>query len=491
MRFLLLLLLLFVVVPLRAVASLTAACTSGVTSAIYARAFSEWANQPVPALSLPSVRFDLPILVIGAGPAGLPVMKELSDAGLPWEAAERQAEVGGVWNPDNPLSPAYLSLRTNSSKSTTHLGDPVPADWPEYMTKDHAGLYLRQYADRHGLRPQIHFRTEITTIRENPDGSWRVTMGAPGSPGVERDFRAVVLATGFHDKNSRYFPQELWDQATRSGIHCIHGSDYRNNDPYRDLRTLVMGSGNTGAEIATEVSRVAKETILSVRTSPWLVPEYVFGIPADKFAKASPPRWLVPHWLEMKIFHLIQRYYVGHPESLGFPKLDHDLLERLPVADRGIARALRSGKITISPTVERFESGKAYFTDGTAKPIDSVVFATGYRTRYPFMPERWQEPNDGLSFWMFAPDAPNLVYMQEVGVPQGVWPVFAAQAKFAAAYFVAQAKSTPNCRRYLSLRSMPNPDFKGEIFLKDKPRFVDPKIYGESHLPAITDWIGR
>ncbi|MBY0371180.1 NAD(P)-binding domain-containing protein [bacterium] len=472
-------------------------CPPRVAAEPHVRKLRKWAGQAKP-LGTPVAqhRQDLPVLIIGAGPAGLAMMRELQDAGIPWEAVERWIEVGGVWAADNPESPAYPGLRSNSSYGTTHLGDPLPDEYPDFPSAPQLHAYLKDFAVRHGLRRGIEFNHSVESLEKQSDGSWCATL-RPGRAlhRIHKCYRAVVVASGSNSRSSAMFPAALFAKAQAAKLSPIHGSYYRGPEPYAGKRVLVVGSGNTGGDIATEVSRVAKQTLFSARTTPWLVPEYIFRNtrweePADLFAQRRVPDFF--YSLEMLAFRAIQKFAVGHPtRDLGLPApIEHDILDRLPTVDRGLAEALLEGRVLPRRGLVDFYGRRPVFHRGNREePIDAVIFATGYHHgNFPFLPQELKEGAKEPALWVFDRKEEDLLYLYEVGVAQGVWPIFVDQAKAATAYLKAQTAGTANYELFREARTQTNPDFKGRRFRLAEPRFLDARRYSD-YLHGFRFWI--
>lgn len=459
--------------------------------------FSEWLELPLGAETSPlhHTNKNLPVLVIGAGPAGLAVMRALKEQGIPFRAVERHSEVGGLWNRDNPYSVAYDSVVTNASKATMSLGFPFPKEWPPYLSHQHANIYLGEYAKKFGLIPNIDFQTEVTRLEPTGQGTWRAQKRNGQGYSSTEEYRAVIAASGFHNRVNRRLPDKIWDRIEEK--YRIHSSDYKNPERYRGKRVLVWGVGNSGAEIAGEVSKVAARTVIAVRSTPWVAPLWVglknwryLRIPADVFAKGH----LFPHSVEMWLFRQLQWLLVGHPEhDLGFPPLDHDILDKLPISDRGLVEGIKQKRITIRSNVRSVKDRRVAFEDPNqaSEEFDEFIFATGYHRRYPFLPEAFRDLDREdleLGFHLFHPTEPGLVYMPEMVVPQGAWPIFWQQAQTIAAYFAAESQGLPNVADYNRRRGLPNPDFKGPIFRLADDFHADAEKY-ENALREFREWI--
>ncbi len=457
--------------------------------------FQEWLTRQGPSQILPRTHANLPLLVIGAGPGGLAAMAALKNRGVLFEGVERAQDVGGVWDAQNTESPGYEGLTTNSSKATTHLGQAMPKDWPPFLPAERAHEYLRRFAQDRGLISSIQFSSRVLSFEKQGDESWIVEIQDVASGKITRKrYRGLVVASGTNNKANRLYPADLWQAAQAQGIEAIHASDFENASKYAGKRVLIVGVGNSGTEIATAIAQVATQTLVAVRSTPWIVPLKIFGKPADEFAVSGPK---LPHWLEMILFGGLQRLLIGHPKGLGFAPPNHKLLDRLPVSDRGFVKAIKDGKIVLRPNLENFESGKAVYENSAEFPagdaVDVVIFATGYSRATPFISKgllNLDDPFFQLSFHLFHPREPGLSVMTEVIVPQGVWPMYAAQADALAAYYVAEARGTSNALAFDGKRRQLNPDFKGAIFSAADLFHVDPAIYVRT-LGQFSEWVER
>ena len=166
------------------------------------------------------------------------------------------------------------------------------------------------------------------------------------------------------------------------GRELVHSAGYRNGEPYRGRRVLVVGSGNSGAEIAVDlVEHGAAAVALSVRTPPAIVRRDVLGFPTQLLGIASGH---LPVAAVDTIAATIRRVAVPDLEPYGLPAPAHpytDFLRRsnLPILDVGIVDAVRTGRVRVVPALERFEPGLAVFADGSRGEFDAVVAATGFR----------------------------------------------------------------------------------------------------------------
>ncbi len=435
-----------------------------------------------------------PHVVIGAGPAGLAVMKEFNHSGIPFLGIEAEHTVGGLWNICSPQSPAYLNLSTNSSKTTTYLDQKAPASWPSYFTHELALQYLQDYATRNKLLSSIRFRTKVINLKAVEQGLWSITLLDVNTGQQEHlTARKVVLCTGVHNKTNRFVPPGLLTALKDSVIDAIHSSQYKDPAQYTDRRVLLLGFGNSAADIATEISAVAKSTILSSRSVPWIIPLWILGMPADQF-RSYATLMRVPFCIQNFVFHCLQRLYIGHPRKLGLGKARHDLLDRLPLSDRGLIKAIEQKRVCLRGPVQRINNNCIHFAgeSETSEQVDKVIFATGYTRDYPFLHRKYKQPllHEELPFplLIFHPDHKNLFFTSEVNVPQGSWPLFTKQAQAIVAYLKAEQSPGDNFYRFNKARHETNPDLKGKLFRCADRYHVDPDLYARS-IDRFCAWI--
>lgn len=432
----------------------------------------------------------MPVLVIGAGPAGLAAMAGLHRAGVAFRGIEAHSRVGGIWDQSNPLSSVYDGMQTNTSRHTTHLGPPMPADWPAYPHSSQAHSYLTTFAEQESLLPHVTCSTRFEAAEKTPRGTWTVTLRGAETEPQRVECRAVVFATGVHHRERRVVPQSLWDEATAAGLDVRHSSGYRGADALAGKRVLIVGIGNSGSDIADMISRVAQRTVLAVRSTPWIVPSVVFGRPSDALADETT-NWL-PHWIQIASFHFIQRLYVGHPSKLGLSAPQYQLLEKFAITDRGFVKAVREKRVILRSNVTSLAGGTATFakTGEAPEAFDAVIFATGYDRRYPLLddPSGGKNLAEALSFLIFHRREPGLAYMAETIATRGCWPIFAEQGRAMAAYFAAEQRGGRNVEPFNARRSLPSPDFKGKVFSKADGFHVDFHRYTHT-LRDLTAWL--
>lgn len=316
------------------------------------------------------------VAVIGAGPAGLSIARALKFRGIAYEQFERHSAIGGIWDQSNPGSPRYDSAHFISSRDCSGFFDfPMPKTFPDYPSGENILEYSRSFADAFDLKRGIQFGADVNSVEQLPTGKWQLKVN-----GKNKEFDAVIAATGvnWHAKLPRH-------EGNFSG-EIIHSNEYRNPERFRGKRVLVVGLGNSGADIASDLAPVAAKTFVSVRRGYHFIPKHVFGVPADEFSEKGPT---MPIWLERLLFTPLLRLLVGDVTRWGLPKPDHKLFESHPLLNSQFLHHLQHGNVKVQPDIDRFDGDKVLFKDGSSEQIDAVIYATGYDVKMPYLPEEY------------------------------------------------------------------------------------------------------
>jgi putative flavoprotein involved in K+ transport len=271
--------------------------------------------------------------------------------------------VGAAW------TTRYDRLHLHTVRWLSGLpGYRIPRAFGKWPSRDRVVEYLERYADHHAL--DVRRGTEVERIDRSNSG-WRLVTG---NDTVEA--QRVVIACGH--SNVPYVPE--WRGAFRGTV--VHSADYRNPSPYVGQRVLVVGAGNSGAEIAVDlVDGGSAEVFLAVRTPPSIVRRDTLGFPSQVLGIATA-RLPVP--VVDRIASTMRRVSIPDLTAHGLPAPERpysDFLQRrvIPILDVGIVDAVRHGRVRVVAGLERFEDGAALLSDGSRLDVDAVIAATGYR----------------------------------------------------------------------------------------------------------------
>jgi cation diffusion facilitator CzcD-associated flavoprotein CzcO len=187
----------------------------------------------------------------------------------------------------------------------------------------------------------------------------------------------VVIATGVN----RLPKSPNWAGLDTFTGEVVHSKYYKNTDPFIGKDTLVVGMGNTGAELALDLSENDIKTYISVRSPISVVPRDLNGRPVQVTSKQLAK---LPFGLGDWLGSQIRKIYFGDLTKYGLKTSSLHPAQQLretgktPVVDIGTINAIKSGKIIVKPDVKSIIKNQVTFVDGTSEKIDQIIFATGY-----------------------------------------------------------------------------------------------------------------
>jgi indole-3-pyruvate monooxygenase len=305
------------------------------------------------------------VLVIGSGPAGLATAGCLIQLGVPVRVIEKAGDVASSWRSH------YERLRLHTVKTHSALpGMPFPEHYPQYVPRKEMVDYLASYAERFQINP--HFGQQAMCISAVKEG-WN-TLTASGNSYVARN---VVIATG-----ANCFPHEpvFTNQSMFAGT-IMHSHAYKNPVPFFGQRVLVVGMGNTGAEIALDLAEQGVLVALSVRSPLNIVYRDVLGRPTQLTALALAR--LPQSWGDA-MSSLLRDLTVGDLRRWGIQTSPLSPMRQLrefgktPLIDIGTLARIKRGEIKVHAGIDQFAEHSVRFVDGSEGHFDTVIFATGY-----------------------------------------------------------------------------------------------------------------
>ncbi|GLI10172.1 putative oxidoreductase CzcO [Paenibacillus tyrfis] len=281
------------------------------------------------------------VLVIGAGQAGLAMGYYLKQQAVSFTLLDASDRIGNSWRN------RYDSLVLFTPRKYALPGMPMPGDPNGLPTKDEVADYLEAYAERYSLPVQL--QTQVISMTKTSQGFLVET-----NRGIYRADKVIVATGPFHTPFVPGFASGLPDE-----IYQMHSSAYRNPRELRDGPVLVVGAGNSGAQIAAELSR-ERLVYLSAGSELHFKPMHVLGknifwyfnlfgfIQADKGS-------LLGSWLKRQ------------PEQI------YGLELKSLMADR---------KVLLKPRAIGTKQNRIVFENGTEAEVSNIVWATGYRSDY-------------------------------------------------------------------------------------------------------------
>jgi cation diffusion facilitator CzcD-associated flavoprotein CzcO len=367
------------------------------------------------------------VCIVGAGSSGIASCQVLKARGLPFDCYEKGSGVGGNWRyeNDNGMSSAYESLFINTSRKIMEYATfPMPDHYPDYPHHTQIAKYFDDYVDHFGFREDIRFNTAVTRVEPAPAGDgWNVTL----DDGTTTPYSAVLVANGHH-WSPRWpdFPGHFDGEA-------VHSHYYRTPEGFEGSNVLVLGIGNSATDIAVETSRVSKMTYLAMRRGAWIVPKYLKGVPVDELGTPLTSRLPIP--VQRMLYMRLLKTAQGDMESYGLPKPDHKLVEAHPTISSDLLGRIGHGRIAPKPNVERLEGDRVRFTDGSIEQIDRIVYCTGYKIAFPFLPDGlFDAPENRVPLFrrVVPPDLPGLYFIGLVQPLGAIMPLAEAQSEWVA-----------------------------------------------------------
>src|SRR5262249_17751635 len=217
-----------------------------------------------------------------------------------------------------------------SSISSTGFDDlpMLDGEYPEYPSHARVLGYFRDYVAAFGFGAHIAFRKTVERVRQRADALWEVAVAGETVP---RLYRGVVLASGHHD-----VPRLPRYEGTFTG-EAIHSRAYRSPRQVRDKRVLVVGCGNSAADIVSDAVHNQSKVFLSIRRGYWFVPKFVLGFPTGDIlsnAELVPLPRLVRRHLYQATLWLLQ----GPPSRYTLPDPEYAIDQAHPTMADGIPR---------------------------------------------------------------------------------------------------------------------------------------------------------
>jgi cation diffusion facilitator CzcD-associated flavoprotein CzcO len=337
---------------------------------------------------------SIPVIIVGAGAAGLATAACLKQRGVHSVIFEAGDDIATTWRS------LYDRLHLHTIKELSGLPDyPISARAQRYLARDEFVAYLRDYARHFDLRIETRQRVARASRR---DGLWVVE-----TPQGERTAQALVSTTGIfaNPDEVRYPGQEGYSGRVERAF------TYREPSPYDGKRVLIIGSGNTGAEIAIDLAEHGVATSVSIRAGANVVPRELLGVPIQRWAHliaALPPPVTRP------IAAVMLRNSARRQRKAGVPRPTEPIIGRpgVPVIGLDFLRLAKSGAIAIRPGVQSFKPEAVVFADGREEFYDVVVLATGYRPALTYLDglltlDRGQPARDGVR----STDQPDLYFV--------------------------------------------------------------------------------
>ena len=281
--------------------------------------------------------------MIGAGQSGLAAAHALRELDVPTVVFEAGDRPVGSW-------PCYYdSLRAFSPAGYSSMpGMPFPGDPDRYPTRDEVAEYLERYASALGVEIKTH--TPVAAVLQEDDGFAVVTGG--------KRFRVGGIVAASGSFSNPYRPQLRGEESFTAELSHVAG--YRNPAPYAGKRVIVVGAGDSAAQIANELAHVAAVT-LAVRHPLRFMPQRIGGRDVHYWLRQTGFDVLPAEWLTTIADGSVITDSVGVQESLAARMLD------------------------VRPMFVALDGDRVVWSDGRRERVDAVILATGYRPSLDYL----------------------------------------------------------------------------------------------------------
>ncbi|KAL2814127.1 dimethylaniline monooxygenase 3 [Aspergillus granulosus] len=330
------------------------------------------------------------VAVIGAGAAGLPTLKNLLEEGFKATAFDRDTEIGGIWNLRDDGRPSVLesTVANNSSDFGCYTDFPYPNGSATYPSAREVSQYLQAYADHFELLPHIRLGTTIRRARLVMIGrieKWELAIETGRSPEELLYFDKLVVASGSFSTPSR---PDIPGLGQFEGL-AMHSSAYKRPAQFNGLRVLVVGTGNTAADVVSTLKGHAKQVYWSHRHGALILPRSINGMPLDHTLTYRSTRIsdivtsYFPRYASRMMIRMLEKIqntsFQIRPEwgLTPVPALQH----ALPIITDDLVAELEAGRAVSVPRIKRVTGKRAVELedDSRLNDIDAIVLCTGYR----------------------------------------------------------------------------------------------------------------
>ncbi|PIN07671.1 Flavin-containing monooxygenase [Handroanthus impetiginosus] len=300
-------------------------------------------------------KFETTVIIVGAGPSGLATSACLNLENIPNIVLEKEDCSASLWK-----KRAYDRLKLHLAKQFCELPHfPFPPNATTYVPKHVFIQYLDDYASHFNVSPLYH-RNVVAATFDGGD-KWRV-VAENTLFGATEEYLAKFLVVATGENNEGFIPKVL-GMETFSG-EILHSSSYENGKKYEKKNVLVVGSGNSGMEIAYDLSNWDSHASIVIRSPVHFLTLGMvkFGMVLLKYLPEAP----------------VDNYGIERP-SQG-PFFLKRTIGRAPVIDVGTIAKIQAREIEVLPSIKKVEGEYIHFKNGDAKPYDAIIFATGYKS---------------------------------------------------------------------------------------------------------------
>ncbi|ESR47581.1 putative indole-3-pyruvate monooxygenase YUCCA11 [Citrus sinensis] len=314
---------------------------------------------------------EVPVVIVGAGPAGLATSACLNNLSVPNIILEREDCSASLWK-----KRAYDRMKLHLAKQFCELPHmPFPSRTPTFVPRISFINYVDNYVSQMGINPRYHRSVESASYDENAKAWIIVAKNTALDAYEEYVARYLVVATG---ENGQGLIPEVPGLGSFEGEY-MHSSKYENGGKFISKNVLVVGCGNSGMEIAYDLSSCGACTSIVVRGPVHvLTREIVFaGMLLLKFLPCKLVDFIVVMLSKMKFGNLF-KYGLERPKKGPFHF--KAITGQTPTMDVGAMDKIRKGEIQVFPSITSINRNKVEFENGKIEEFEAIIFATGYKS---------------------------------------------------------------------------------------------------------------
>ncbi|KAG5588548.1 hypothetical protein H5410_048982 [Solanum commersonii] len=313
---------------------------------------------------------EVEVVVVGAGPSGIAISACLNNFGIKNVVLEKEDCCAYLWK-----KKTYDRLNLHLAKGFCSLPFmPHTTSTPKYLSKNEFIQYLDKYVEHFSIKPKFQTCVELAFFNSE-EGKWNVKSRDLASGDLEvYACNFLILATG--ENNEGYIPKVVGIEKFEGEI--IHSSDYKSGKKYKEKNVLIVGSGNSGMEIAFDLSNYGSHASIVVR-SP------IHVLTREMVYTAMLMLKYLPVSLVDTVIAKYAKFKFGNLAELGIPQPEEGPFSvkiskgRSPVIDVGAIDKIKLGQIKVLPEISEIREHTVVFDNGDEHQFDAIIFATGYK----------------------------------------------------------------------------------------------------------------
>ncbi|XP_057782426.1 probable indole-3-pyruvate monooxygenase YUCCA10 isoform X2 [Salvia miltiorrhiza] len=306
------------------------------------------------------------VTIVGGGPSGVATAACLGQLSIPYTLLEREECLASLWQKHT-----YERVHLHLPKQFCHLPlMPIPAAYPTYLSRHHFLRYINDYASRFNVRPVYLRSVEAAAY----DGEWRIQARNLDSGQVEEyRSRFLVVATG--EACDARMPQIQGLESFAGEL--LHSTTYTNGQRFAGKEVLVVGSGNSGMEIALDLADYGAKTSIVIR-SPIHILSRTMTYMSLVVARYLPMKWVnsVATLMSKIVYGDLTKYGIQRSKQAPFALKETG---KYPVIDVGTLDKIKSGEIKVLPGIKSIEGNCVLFENEEINAYDVLIFATGFK----------------------------------------------------------------------------------------------------------------